>query len=457
MTRFVLLMGVVVSACASTSPAGPRGEVADELSGRTGLHDIVVDTGDAEAQQDVQRRVEALLSQPLTVEAATRIAVLNNRRLAATFEALGVAQADLVQAGLLQNPTLGGDVVISTRGNGLGGGIGLSQSLLSAFLIPAKKRLASTQLQRAIVRVADDTLMLLRDVKIAYAGMQAAVAAYGLQRTLVQGAEVADELAARIFEAGNLSELDRQLFASDLDHARLALADAALQQSVAREALNRELGLWGPQLGWRLATVLQDPPTEESDLARLEQLGIEQRLDLSAARFEVESMDYALQLRRRGLIPAIEVGAEARNEVGNDAGHEWVVGPSLSIELPIFDPGHADIARLGAQLRMAQHSMQQLAVDARSQIREGRVALQTARAKAAYVRETVLPRRMVVGTRAMERYNAMLIGAFELLEIRQGQVEAQHELLEARRAYWVARAELEWAVGGRLPEPASRP
>ncbi|MBL4683896.1 MAG: TolC family protein [Nannocystaceae bacterium] len=381
MTRHVLMMAALVSACASTSPAGPRGELADELSARTGLDDVVVDRNDAEALQDVQRRVEELLSKPLTVEAATRIAALNNRGLAATFEGLGVAQADLVQAGLLQNPTLGGDVVISTRGNGLGGGLGLSQSLLSAFLIPAKKRLASTQLQRAIVRVADETLTLLRDVKVAYAGMQAAVAQYGLQRTLVQGAEVADELAARIFEAGNLSELDRQLFASDLDHARLALADAALQQSMGREALNRELGLWGPQLGWRLATTLQDPPDEESDLARLEQLGIEQRLDLSAARFEVESMDYALQLRRRGLIPAIEVGVEARNEVGNDAGHEWVVGPSLSIEIPIFDPGHADIARLGAQLRMAQHSMQQLAVDARSQIRERRVALLTARAK----------------------------------------------------------------------------
>ncbi|MBL4683897.1 MAG: TolC family protein [Nannocystaceae bacterium] len=57
----------------------------------------------------------------------------------------------------------------------------------------------------------------------------------------------------------------------------------------------------------------------------------------------------------------------------------------------------------------------------------------------------------------MERYNAMLIGAFELLEIREGQVEAQHELLEARHAYWVARAELERAVGGRLPEPVSGP
>jgi hypothetical protein len=74
--------------------------------------------------------------------------MLNNRELRATLEELGVAQADLVDAGLLANPTISGDLVNSTRGNGLGGGLALSQSLLSVFLIPAKRRIAKTRLSQ---------------------------------------------------------------------------------------------------------------------------------------------------------------------------------------------------------------------------------------------------------------------------------------------------------------------
>lgn len=447
------LLALSLTACASTQPQQARTDVADLLEDRGGLSDVVVDHTDGEEAERVRQRVDELLAKPLTVEAALQIAMLNNRGLLATFEQLGIAQADLVQAGLLDNPTIGGDLIVSTRGNGLGGGLGLSQSILSAFLIPAKKRVAEAELQRAVLTVSNTALTIVRDVKIAYVEVQAAADERDLQRTLVQTAEVADDLARRLLEAGNLTELDRQLFAADLDHARLELAEARLHLTESREALNRLLGLWGGQVGWRLADPLPEPPPAEVALDDLESLGMSQRLDLSAARFNVDAMQYALELRRRGIVPDIDVGVEAGNEVGDDEGHEWVVGPSLEIELPIFDPGHADLARLGAQLRQAQHLQQQLAIDARSEIRAERAALSTARQRAEYIRDTMLPRLATVSGRALERYNAMLIGAHELLEIRAERVEAQHEWVEARRDYWTARAELEWSVGGRLPSP----
>ena len=64
----------------------------------------------------------------------------------------------------------------------------------------------------------------------------------------------------------------------------------------------------------------------------------------------IEAMVVSEELGR-GLVPELNVGVSARNEVGDDVGHEWVLGPSLSLELPIFDPGHADIARIQADLR----------------------------------------------------------------------------------------------------------
>ena len=155
-------------------------------------------------------------------------------------------------------------------------------------------------------------------------------------------------------------------------------------------------------------------------------------------------------------MPQVEAGLEARNEVGDDAGHEWVLGPSLSIELPIFDPGHADIARLNAYLRQAQHRLQGAAIHARSEVRVHREELVAADRKVAYYRDTVLPRTEAIQELTLRHYNAMLIGTYQLLETRADQLEAQRDYVHAIRDYWIARADLELATGGRLPATERR-
>jgi cobalt-zinc-cadmium efflux system outer membrane protein len=436
--------------CATTDPSRVRSDVGELVAARTGTPDPIPAEQDEEARARVRERVAKLVAEPLTLERALQIAMLNNRGLRAQLEELGVAQADLVQAGLLENPVIAGDLVISTKGNGLGGGLSLSQSLLSVFLVPAKRRIAKANLRRAVVVAGDAALELSRDVKIAWAELQAAAASRDLRRTIAQVAEVADELAQRQIEAGNLSDLDRDRFAAELDEARLELVEHDLEVTAAREHLNRLLGLWGRDAQWTLASDLPEPPPADADLAALEARGVRERLDISAARAEVESVELALKLRRRGVVPHLEAGVTAQNEVGTDEGHEWVVGPSLSLELPIFDPGHADFARIRAYLRQAQHQLEARAIHARSEIREHRAELVAARRRSEYYRDTVLPRRARIVERALEQYNGMFIGAYELLATRSEQIEVEEEYIEALRDYWVARAELERAVGGRL-------
>ncbi|MDQ6622397.1 MAG: hypothetical protein M3Y86_02780, partial [Verrucomicrobiota bacterium] len=59
---------------------------------------------DAAADAEISQAVRALLRGTLTAERAVQIALLNNRELQATFEELGIANADLTEAGLLKNP-----------------------------------------------------------------------------------------------------------------------------------------------------------------------------------------------------------------------------------------------------------------------------------------------------------------------------------------------------------------
>lgn len=454
--RLLILIAATVLGCASVQPTEARHDVAEIVERRAGLPDVIPEKQDAESRARVRARVAELMAEPLTQERALQVAMLNNRELRAVLEDLGVAQADLVQAGLLENPAIAGDLVNSTRGNGLGGGLSLSQSLLSAFLIPAKRRLARARLAHAVVSVGQATLMLARDVEVSFVHAQAAEQTLDLHRSRAQAAEVAHELAQRQFDAGNITPLDQQLFAAALDRARVDLADAQVSATVAREELTRLLGLWGEDITWTFAAPLADALPAEAELGRLEQQGVRDRLDLSAARFEVESIGYALQLRRRGIVPELNVGLSARNEVGNDIGHEWVLGPALSLTLPIFDPGHADIARIQAHLRQAQHRQQDVAIRVRSEIRVHRAELVAARRKVEYYQRTVLPRAESITELTLQQYNAMLVGTYQLLETRSDQIDARRDYVEALRDYWVARSELELAIGGRLPTGGDR-
>ena len=50
----------------------------------------------------------------------------------------------------------------------------------------------------------------------------------------------------------------------------------------------------------------------------------------------------------------------------------------------------------------------------------------------------------------LQHYNGMLKGTYDLLLARQGEAEVNRAYVESCRDYWIARVQLERAVGGRL-------
>ncbi len=92
----------ILGGCASFSPDGGFNTVQSLAKERTGK-DVKWIRSDADADS-VQRLVAELLASPLSVDDATQIALLNNRGLQATYAELGIAEADLVQAGRMTNP-----------------------------------------------------------------------------------------------------------------------------------------------------------------------------------------------------------------------------------------------------------------------------------------------------------------------------------------------------------------
>src|SRR4029450_3612038 len=95
----------------------------------------------------------------------------------------------------------------------------------------------------------------------------------------------------------------------------------------------------------------------------------------------------------------------------------------------------------------------------RSQVRRTRTRMLQARALAEHYWTVLLPLRVRVLQQTQLEYNAMLVGVFQLLVAKRDEIDAGRGYIEALRDYWIARTDLESAVGGELalvaPPPAS--
>jgi outer membrane protein, heavy metal efflux system len=431
--------------CAVPKEAGFP-EVAAAVEARVGAR-VVWDRGGAE-DAEVKKSVAALLARELTEDAAVQIALLNNKHLQATYEDLMVAQADVVQAGLLKNPVFFGSARLP-----LGPGLsnleaGVEQDFLDLLLIPARRRVAETSFAAVKLRVGGEVVALAAEVRGAFYALQGAIQVAAMRRAIGEAADASVDLARRQHEAGNISDLDLANEESQFTQTRLDLARSEAEILGARERLARLLGVYGEGAAFRVADKLPELPAEDPPLEHVESLAVARRLDIAAARKDVEAVARGLSLLRSfRFIGGASVGVSAERHVEG----QIVVGPTASLELPIFDQKQAALASMEAELRRRQRRLDALAVDARSEVREARGRVLFARSVARHYHDVIVPLRERIVALSQKQYDAMLLGVYQLLLAKQGEVAAYREYIDAVREYWVARVELERAAGGRLP------
>jgi cobalt-zinc-cadmium efflux system outer membrane protein len=442
----VLLL--LVTGCATFDQRAGFSEVRATVEDRSGLqvrwnHGTALDAQAA-------RQVSALLADELTVDAAVQVALLNNRDLQALYAELGVAQADLVQAGLLRNPIFDGGAFFPLTGGQPDLELGVALSFLDIFYRPLRKRVAAAQFEAAKLQVTGAVLDFTATVRAAFYRHQANEQMLEMRQTIVQALTASLEAARLLHAAGNITDLDlaRERALAEAAKLQLQFAETAVRQG--REALNALMGLWGPDTAWDMARRLPDVPASALPLEGLEQRVIRQSLDLASARQRIIVAGEQLGVNRAtALIPELHLGPRAERDEG-----EWDLGPVLEFPIPLFDQGQARVGRASVGLRQAQQAYYALAVRIRSTARAVRDRLQGTRERAVYYRDILLPLRERVVNETQLHYNAMQLGVFELLRAREQQIQTAVVYIETLLAYWLARTDLDHMLSGRLPRPA---
>jgi cobalt-zinc-cadmium efflux system outer membrane protein len=448
MQRALFVLSALLAACASTSAAPAFRDTSQLVEARTGRR-IFWNQGGA-ADEAVARQVRDLLGPTLSIDAAIQIALLNNKDLQALYEDLSIAQADLVQAGLLQNPTFSGGVTVPVVGQGeqTGFDVGVAQDFLGLLLLSARKKVAGAELEATKLRVGDAVLRTTFEVQSAYYTLLGAQQILDMRRTVLEAGDAGVALAEAQHAAGNTSDLDLVNERTLYEQLRTDVKRSEADLVIAREALTRLLGLWGMDAAFQVPSKLPEPPPAEAPLEHLEALAIGRRLDLASAHARTQALSHAAAMTKNyRFVGSSSVGVNFERSPERYS----AITPSASLQLPIFDQKRAPVARLDALVRQAQARESALAVDVRSEVRAARARLVSMRDVVDRYSKVVVPLREQVVSLSQEQYSAMLLSAYQLLAAKQNEVNAYREFIEALRDYWIARADLERATAAAIP------
>lgn len=438
----VLALGLPMASC-SQPTVDLDLEKTQELARAAAGQDFLLDPSQGGFSEE---ELASLMADGLSLEECERITLRHQKDLQVKLYEVGIAQADLLQAGLLSNPTL--DLAIRFPGDGTGNLIDalLGFELLELWQIPAREEAAEYQLQATVAEVARAAVEQLRETKLAYweaqtqedlcslSAQQAQIAAESLQAQ--QGLAQEGMADAATVDASSLQAQQAQLV-----HERDLAARAQ-----ARQALGRALSLENDLD--KLALVEDFPATLTASLnvvALIEQAK-EERLDLQALAAKVSALEAELSLRQRQRFGSLSAGPNFEDP--GDGQNS--IGPGISWTIPLFDRNQAGIAKAAFALEQARLQHQGAIAKAVQEVRSAWTARVEAQSRHQRLSQELLPLMRSMEERVAASVELGMSPRTELLATQWERLATEAELIQARHDLLRAQLNLEWAVGAPL-------
>lgn len=444
--RFIVIISsILLNGCVSFSKDAGFSDVISSVQSRSGQTPIMLKSEESLVQN--QTTIQTLLATPLRADDAVRVALIHSPRVQAELTELGMAEADLVQAGKLPNPSLS-YANLSPVNDEYNIERKILFDVVGLLTIPMKTAIECRRFQQAKLQAAMDILQLAADTRKAY---YTAVGAQQTVQYLEQIKEVAEasvQLARGMAQVGNLSKLQfarEQAFYAEI---MSQMASAKLMALKDREHLTRLMGLWGEQIQFKLPERLPELPKVTRDESELEKQALLNRLDIQAMKIEIIGKAKALGLTKATrFINVLELGYA--HNTGHDRPRQR--GYEISLQIPIFDWGDARIAKSKASYMQSVWHLRDMAINARSEVREAYQSYRTTFDVTKHYRDEIMPLRKFILDQNMLRFNGMLVSTFELLADAREHIGSTKIYIETLRDFWIADTDLQTALMVKSP------
>jgi cobalt-zinc-cadmium efflux system outer membrane protein len=392
----------------------------------------------------------ASLANGLTMEEAVTIALCNNALFLETLAELGVARAEVVQAGVVPNPTL--TLLFPSGSKQLEFTAKLATEVL--WLRPRRLKAAKLDYTRTAEALVQNGLNLIRDVKLAFVDAVAAEQRLRLaEEAAVLSAKI-EKLARARVAAGDVSELEAGPAGIDTLQAQEIAGRSQHEVTIARERLRHLLGLGLDRRSFRIVDH-GGPPRVPPAVAPLVKQALASRPDLRAAEIAVERAAAGQGLARAEIFQLTAALDANRTTVPTNGGtgdrQRIEAGAGLDVTIPILNQNQGGRARAGAQLAKAARQYATLRDRIILEVREAHVRCLLAQESYGTWHARILPPLVQSVAQAEQAYEVGNVNLLLALENTRRLSDARAREAAAAADLRRATAELERAIGGRVP------
>lgn len=384
---------------------------------------------------------------PLSLDRAVQRAFAHNPEVHAALARLDAAQAERVQAALLDNPMFSAMALRPEGGGRFQLEYGLMQSLYELLTRSRRIAVADAEAQRREAEVLLDLLTLAQDNRAALVDAWFAEQIVQLERQRLAVADESQRLALREVQQGIApasAALAQQM--AFVERAQ-ALRAAEAAQLASRARLAGRLGQSSAE-GLLLPAELPVPILAALDAAEWRDWAARQRPEqrMAAAQLEQARAQAALETGVwRATQPIMELGGM------RDPKGMAMLGAKLQISLPLFDRGQARRALAAARIVEAEQESEALRRRIALDVETALATLVLLRDGAAQA-EQRLRQQQQLEALAQRLHDQGLGGRSALQAATHERLMAVAERLQAERMYWSALLELERVTGRRVFE-----
>lgn len=394
-----------------------------------------------------------------TLAQLAAFAVAHQPALRAERARVGLARAQLVEAGLLADPELGWnamDVLASQIAEGTSSSVDVLSGLSLSLPLPrpgerdAAEGAARWRVEEARRRVLQAEWLLARDVFVAAEDLREARLLLAQHEALLALAQRTADSLERAREAGAATAVQAKLALGDLLAIRARRLELEAELRAARDRLDALLGL-PPGTPVELADEVDEPGEREEaraqeDARAPEELApeallaqaLERRPDLALLLASHAVAEEELRLAVARQLPLLAIGT----------GVTLVPGLLTRFQRPAIESARARRAALRAEVEAAVH-------EARRELREASAARDEARRALAFLEASLLPNAEESVRLASRAFAAGEGTLLETLELQRALVDARTRTARARAELRRARWRLRAAAGVLLGTPAS--
>ncbi|MDB4945798.1 MAG: transporter [Labilithrix sp.] len=402
-----------------------------------------------------------LLPLPDAGPVVTRSAALERLRrenlgLLAARHRLDQSRADVITAGLWQNPNLNVNGLFLTHGAVTGGNeeitIGVDQVIPLGGQAGARRDLARGLLGADERAYAANVWDVTYDAREAYVELQRAQARWRIVRAALGDLARVEGIVTERANAGANAPYDRIRVNVERSKVEGRLAEVETELLVARAALALAIG---PSIDARTVTVedaLDDTPAAPTpaDLEALVKRALEGRPDVASARRRAEAGDLRIAAARRSVVPSPDVGVgytrfiDVPGSLGLSGG---AMVASLSVPIPVLDRGQGSVARSRAVASEDRVRRDEVELTVRREVERAAGAMAVRVATWRRYRDTTAPevdRLRAIGELSYREGKASIL---ELLDAYNAYLDAQERRVTLQTEAVKATLDLERAVG----------